>query len=192
MESFKWSRQVSILSLTVVCLFFPVNKYSLAFLNRKKDIYDGAVPSGNSVELMNLIRFFRITSDFKYSEYAKKLIRAFASIVERMPVGFTQFLNGFDSAISHFTEIVLTAKSKEEIKQFLEVIRNYYLPNKVVIFRSEINKTELAKIADYTSNLEMINNKPTAYICSNYACEIPITDVKEFVNKLNKKKNQQI
>ncbi|MFC2131587.1 thioredoxin domain-containing protein [Bacteroidota bacterium] len=165
--------------------FYFTPDFGEELIVRKKDFYDGAVPSGNTVELMNLNRFFRITSDDKYSEYAEKQIKAFSGIVERMPVGYTQFLSGFDSAISHYTEIVLTAKSKEEIEPFLGVIRNYYLPNKVVIFRSEKNKTELAEIAEYTSNLEMINNKPTAYICSNYACEIPINETVEFRNRLD-------
>ena len=63
---------------------------------RPKEIYDGALPSVNSVALSNLLLLGRITGDARWDERADALSRAFAEPISRQPSVFTHFLNGLD------------------------------------------------------------------------------------------------
>lgn len=66
---------------------------------RPKELYDGALPSANSVALSNLLSIARLTGDHYWQERADKLIRAFSSPVSKQPLAYTHFLNGLDMAM---------------------------------------------------------------------------------------------
>jgi uncharacterized protein YyaL (SSP411 family) len=66
------------------------------FIVRKKEIYDGALPSGNSVAIQNLLRLGRLTGDTSLDEKAAKIVKAFSGHVVQFPSGYTQFLVSAD------------------------------------------------------------------------------------------------
>src|SRR5690606_42081126 len=78
--------------------FFFTHDYGEKLLVRQKEIYDGAVPSANSVAMLNLLRIGRITSESRYEDLAESINRIFSSQVSRYPAGYTQFLNALHFA----------------------------------------------------------------------------------------------
>jgi len=105
---------------------------------RQKDSYDGAVPSGNSVALLNIIKLARITSNLKLEKNAEKLFRSFASKVEQVPSGHTMFLSAFDFISGPSYEVVIAGQmGSEDVTGMLKALRRLYLPNKVVLFHPE-------------------------------------------------------
>src|SRR5260370_12244178 len=90
--------------------FFLTADDAEQLLARPKESYDGAIPSGNSAELLNLIRIGRITGDPSYETEAAKLIHAFSADVTRAASAHTALLLGLDFALGPSFEIVLAGE----------------------------------------------------------------------------------
>ncbi len=169
--------------------FFFTSDKSTDLFTRQKEIYDGAIPSGNSVAMMNLVRLSRITGDTKLADMASKLSKAFSKSSERYPMGYSQFLSAVDFAIRPSFEIVIVGKEDNPLtKEMLKEINSIYIPNKVVLLKSKGMETKgITSIAPFTKEQEMINEQTTVYVCRNFVCNLPTSDPKKVVKQLNVK-----
>jgi uncharacterized protein YyaL (SSP411 family) len=105
-----------------------------ALITRQKEVYDGAIPSGNSVAMQNLLRLGRITADAELDEAAAAISRAFAGSVRAVPVGHSQLLQGVDFGIGPSHEVVIAGDpDSEDTQAMLRALRSRYVPNKVVL-----------------------------------------------------------
>ncbi|MFC1802912.1 thioredoxin domain-containing protein [Thermoproteota archaeon] len=93
-------------------LFFTAED-SEELLTKRKDLYDGAIPSGNSVAFYNLLRLSRLTGDTSLEEEARKISRHFSSRVLETPHAYTMFLTGLDFEFGPSTEVVLTGSDDD-------------------------------------------------------------------------------
>ncbi len=144
--------------------------------------YDGAIPSGNSVAVIVLNRLARITSNMDWLEKAEKTIRTFQQDVLRMPTGHTNMLTGFMFSLDA-KEVVVVGDDTEATKSFLKSISQSYNPNRVVLFKKGGN---LSAIAPWTDSQTMLDGKPTAYVCKNFACNLPTNDLKLALEQIEK------
>jgi len=146
-------------------------------LVRPRELYDGAIPSGNSVALSNLLRLARITADTGLEEKASELTKAFGAQVARSPIAFTQFLVGLDFAVGPSYEIVVVGEpGKADTEAMLRALRSKYVPSKVVLLRQPGDAPPIAALAPFTKPMTLRDGKATAYVCRGYACERPTTD----------------
>ncbi|RMI13301.1 MAG: thioredoxin domain-containing protein [Calditrichaeota bacterium] len=149
-----------------------------ALLIRKKEIYDGAIPSGNSVMMLNLLRLGRITANPDLEKKAEAITRAFSGYVSEHPVATTFLMCGLDFATGPTHEVVIVGEpEQEDTRAMLAAIREAFLPNKVLLLRTSTVEEELGKIAPYTRQMTAVEGRATAYVCQNYACELPTTEV---------------
>ncbi len=162
-------------------------------LIRQKEINDNAIPSGNSVAMLNLLRLGRITANSNLEEKAAKIERAFSKKVERFPGAFTQLMAAVDFGIGPSYEVVIVGNSRaEDTKAMLEAIGRQFAPNKVVLFRpTEKESPDIIRIAEFTKNQLSLGGKATAYVCLNYVCKLPTTDVNKMLELLNSKKLEE-
>ncbi|MFO8032199.1 MAG: thioredoxin domain-containing protein [Desulfohalobiaceae bacterium] len=65
-------------------------------LYRPKEIFDGAIPSGNSAMLCNLLRLDSLRQAQEFQNQVTDVIQAFSGLVQKHPTGFTHFLSGLD------------------------------------------------------------------------------------------------
>jgi len=166
--------------------FFFTSIRSTELFSRQKEIYDGAIPSGNSVEMMNLIKLSKLTGDNKLIEKASLLSKTFSIQIERYPNGYSQLLSGVNFAIGPSFEIVIAGNLKDKLTQeMLKEINSMYLPNKVILLKSSGNNLE--KIAEFTRGQEMLNNQTTVYVCRNFVCSLPTTDPNKLLQLLKVK-----
>ncbi|MHB8279522.1 MAG: thioredoxin domain-containing protein, partial [Candidatus Humimicrobiaceae bacterium] len=156
-------------------------------LFRQKDIYDGAIPSGNSIALLNLIKLSRITADLSLEEKAMLITRTFSEIIEKSPEAYTQFISSFDFLLGPSYEIVIVGDlNSSETKKILKAINSRFIPNKVVILKTPgSTESEIIEVSDFIKDLTMINNKPTVYVCSNYSCKLPTNNINEMLKLLH-------
>jgi len=156
-------------------------------LVRKKEIYDGAIPSGNSVAMLNLLRLGHMISDVDLEEKAAKIGGAFSGIVKQSPSAHTQLMVSMDFTISPCYEVVIAGKAKaEDTKAMLKALRTSFLPNMVVLLNPDGQElTEIAKLAEFTKNQRSIDGRATAYVCKNYNCKLPTTDINKMLQLLN-------
>jgi len=155
-------------------------------LVRRREIYDGALPSGNSVALLNLLRLGLMTGDEKWEEKAQRLYAAFAAAVERYPAGYTQLLCALDFALGPSTMVVISGDpNAADTQAMVRAVRAPYFPNKVVLFRPDGESPDIAQIAPATLFQPSQHGKATAYVCRDHTCSPPITDP-AYVEKLMK------
>ncbi len=155
-------------------------------LMRKKEIYDGAVPSGNSVAALNLLRLGRITANPDLEKKAEQIGRAFSGNVAQLPSAHTQLLLAIDFGLGPSNEVVVAGSpGGDDAAAMLKALRKPFLPNKVVLFRpSGEPAPAIVGVAPYTANQHGIDGKATAYVCRGYNCELPTTDPAKMVELL--------
>ena len=167
--------------------FFLGSDQSEKLIVRSKTAYDGAIPSGNSVAVMNMVKLTRITGNTKWAELAEKTMRAFSEDVNRTPTGYTLMLTGFMFDTQNSKEIVIVGDSRNRNTiKFLHTIRTSYAPHKVLLFKdTSVSENRLEQLANWTSTQNSINGKPTAYVCKNFACNQPTSDIQTALSFIN-------
>ena len=167
--------------------FFLGSDQSEKLIVRSKTAYDGAIPSGNSVAVMNMVKLTRITGNTKWAELAEKTMRAFSEDVNRTPTGYTLMLTGFMFDTQNSKEIVIVGDSRNRnTTKFLHTIRASYAPHKVLLFKdTSVSDNRLEQLANWTSTQNSINGKPTAYVCKNFACNQPTSDLQTALSFIN-------
>src|SRR3972149_5379686 len=159
--------------------FFFTSDDGEKLLTRQKEIYDGAIPSGNSVQLLNLLKLSRFSGNSLLEEKASEMIMTFSNVIKKAPIGFTQFLSGLDFASGPSKEIVVVYKdSIEGAKEILNYINQKFIPNKILILKEESDDS-ISEIAPFIKNQHTINGKTTVYVCENYNCKMPVTELSE-------------
>jgi hypothetical protein len=145
---------------------------------RAKNPFDGAVPSGNSVAALNLIRLARMTGNVEFETKAEMITRAFSSQVRRASQAFSMLLSALDFALGTASEVVIVgAPGSADTMALLDALRRGYIPNKVVIFRPTGAETpSAAEHASFVKDMKALDDKATAYVCRNHACDRPVTD----------------
>jgi len=156
-------------------------------LVRQKEVYDGAIPSGNSVAAWNLLRLARLTGRTEYSDRADLIFAAFATDTARGASAHSHMADAVLFASSPSLEIVIAGEAgAAETKALLTKVRSTYLPQAVTLL-VEPGKTGdvVRKIAPFTENHAPVNGKAAAYVCRDYACKMPTTDPAELARMLN-------
>ncbi|HEY8559961.1 MAG TPA: thioredoxin domain-containing protein [Pyrinomonadaceae bacterium] len=152
--------------------YFTANDHE-KLLVRKKDFFDNATPSGNSVAADVLLKLARLTGDERCERYAATVLRLAAGQARRYPQGFGRILSALEFYFVPTKEIVILGDS-DELKN--EIWRAY-LPNKVVVLAE--NADADADFIPLLKERNLIDSKPTAYVCENFACQKPVTAVEE-------------
>ena len=136
---------------------------------------------------MNMLRLSRITGDVKWADLAEKTIRAFSEDIYSAPTGYSLMLSAFLFDTNKSKEIVIVGNGKDEnTKEFINAIRSQYTPHKVLLFKdTSLNNNQLDKLANWTTTQYTIDEKPTAYICKNFACNQPTNDLKTALSLIN-------
>ena len=147
-------------------------------ISREKEIYDGAVPSGNSVALLNLLRLGKITGEAAWSEKADQLLRNFSATISGYPMAYTQLLIALDWVVGPSQEIVIAGDPDHPVsREMVRLVREAFLPNKILLFKSTGPEGEaLNRVAAFAESMVPAAEKPTAYVCEQYACRQPVQE----------------
>ena len=148
-------------------------------LARQREIYDGAVPSGNSVAMWNLLRLARITADPGLADMAADLGRAFSGQVQPSPAAHTQLLVALDFAVGPSYEVVIAGSAQtEDTVTMVRALRAQFVPNKVVLFRPDGEEaTGITALAEFTQHQKSVDGRATAYVCLDHNCQLPTTEI---------------
>ena len=144
---------------------------------RAKDVYDGALPSGNSVAALVLMRLGRITAEERYEKLGEGTLRAFAGAVAQGPAAFTQLLEAVDFLVGPTYEVVVAGDpAAADTRALLAELRGRFVPPKVLLLRPNGDEPEIARLAPYTAAQEARGGRATVYVCRDFACDAPRTD----------------
>ncbi len=160
--------------------FFLYGNDSEQLIARPKEIYDGATPSGNAVAALNLLRLSRLTGKTEFEVEVDHIFAAFADKVNTYSMGHTYLMMAVMFAKAKGSEIVIVGeRDNSQTQSLLSVINKNFLPYSVVVVKDTASDNDLKELAPYTEGQGMIDYKATAYICENFACRAPITDINE-------------
>jgi uncharacterized protein YyaL (SSP411 family) len=156
-------------------------------LVRSKEIYDGAIPSGNSVAVYNLLRLAHMTANTEYLEKADGILKAFSDQVKKYPAGHSQLMVALEFAFNPNYEVVIVGEpQKEATRLMLAALRRPFIPEKIVLFRTSdksYNGT-ISDIAPFTRSMATRNGQATAYVCQEFACKLPTTSIEQMLDNL--------
>lgn len=146
---------------------------------RPKEIYDGAIPSGNGVAAYNWLRLFHLTGRMELREKAERLLKAFAGNYEHYPAGYSFSMLALQMAIGPVRQIVIAGRRDDErAKAFLAAAREEYRPFDLISLNDPNGK--LGDIAEAVKDKTMKGNDVTAYLCENFSCQAPVTELEAF------------
>ncbi len=157
-------------------------------LVRAKSIYDGAIPSGNSVMALNLLRLASVTGNKTYESAANGIFKAFAGFAENNPIGCAVLMTALDFAIGPSLEIVIAGQAGEaDTDALIRTVHRKFIPNKILLFRPAGEPTpEIAEVAPFTLHQGHLAGRPVAYVCRHQACELPVHSPAELEQTLAK------
>lgn len=163
--------------------FFANSATDNKLIARMKDIFDSAIPTGNSVALMNLHNLWKITGDRSFAEKASKMVKSFSAKVNETPSAFTHFLSAYLINSDTAPEIVIAGKKDDEVtKEMIDLVNTSYLPNSVLVLKTPDNN--ISEIVHYSANMIDNDGKTSAYVCRNFSCQQPVEDVSSLRNLL--------
>ena len=167
--------------------FYFTSESNEELLTRQKEIYDGAIPSGNSVSMLNLLRLSYITGDHTLEEKADILSRVFSEKLEASPLAYTQFMVAADFAVGPTYSLVIAGNSNsKDTLNMLEAVENEYLPNKVLLLRKmEQENPDIDKFSNFVQFFDDLDNKATAYVCIDKTCKPPSHEIDKILEYLD-------
>lgn len=165
--------------------FFQYGSDTEELVVRPKEIYDGALPSGNSVALYNLVRLSRLTGDPQLEKKAQAMFKAFAGPVSQSPAAHTFFLLGLYLEEAGAGEVtVVASEAGKDTQEMLKLINSRFLPELFLVVKTEKTEKELKDLMPALAERNAVENKATAFVCKNFSCQVPTTDLKELKNLL--------
>ncbi len=161
--------------------FFFTGKENEQLIARNKEIYDGAIPSGNSVAALNLLRLGRMTGKTEFEEKAERMFQAFGSSIAPMPKVYTQFLNAVDFLLGPNREIVIAGNPEAEMtRSMVELIQRRFMPRTVVASGRFPGKWKASNLAPFIKDMKHPDEGASAYICERYTCSRPLTNPEDW------------
>jgi uncharacterized protein YyaL (SSP411 family) len=152
---------------------------------RNRPGYDGAVPSGNSIASLVLLKLGRLTMNQQFTEHGEQVFKAFSGRLRQSPASLTALLAAFDFWIGPTREIVIAGnRHRKDTKKMLKLVRSGFLPNTVFLFHKGNNTdSKIYEIVPFIKYQTVIDGKATVYVCQNYVCKQPVNTV-EALEKL--------
>ncbi|NWF95827.1 MAG: thioredoxin domain-containing protein [Candidatus Thorarchaeota archaeon] len=190
----KYLEQATRLSKLTVSLFWdsegggfffsPASSESM--LTRPKDAYDGAIPSGNSMMVLNSIRLGRLLGDESMEQTARNTLNAFADEIANMPMSHSMMLVAIDYLRGPSHEVIVAGAPDDVVTvRMIAEIRRRYLPSVMLILvGTEQQRDSITRLAPYVRFYGPINGRTTAYVCIDRTCQLPTDDVTQMLHQL--------
>jgi uncharacterized protein YyaL (SSP411 family) len=159
--------------------FFDTSDDHEQLIHRPKDLQDNAVPSGNSMAAIVLLKLSLLHGNGDYWQVAEQSIATMGKLMSQYPSGFGQWLNAASFMLSEPREVALVG-SQEELASLLEVVRSGYRPFQVIAAANE-GEAPLPLL----EGRPRVDGKGTAYVCRQFVCQAPVTDPKDLARQLS-------
>jgi uncharacterized protein YyaL (SSP411 family) len=167
--------------------FYLTVKNKKSILPRIKETIDTALPSSNSVAMYNLLKLSRLTGNHTFEEKAAKISRLMSSRVKGSELAFPMLLTALDFGLAPSREVVIVGKKNaDDTNRMLQTLRKGYFPHAVVLFKPAGEQTpQIDNYANFIEFMNAIDNKATAYVCTNFKCNFPTTNPARMLESLS-------
>jgi hypothetical protein len=158
--------------------FFFTAKDNEELLVRQKEVYDGAIPSGNSLAADNSVRLARLTSNTEYLEVAEKVFAVFSAEAQQLPSAHSQLLAALQRGVGPSLEVVIAGEpDAEDTNVLVATVREMYLPQAAVLLVPPGEQGDTVRnLAPFAESYEPVDGEATAFVCRDFTCQLPTTD----------------
>jgi uncharacterized protein YyaL (SSP411 family) len=158
-------------------------------LLRMKEADDMAEPSPNSVAVLNLLRIGYMLNQSYAREHAEQTITAFAKQLEKAPGSMPQMVVALSWSRSKAKQVVIAGNADDaETKAMLREVHRHFVPQEVLILAdADAGQTFFADRVEFMKGVGKIDNRPTAYVCENFICQLPTSDLKKLADLLTRR-----
>ena len=158
--------------------YFSTSGRDKSVVLRMKDDNDSAEPAASSVAALNLLRLAQFRDQKQLEARGKKTIRAFSATISRFPSAMPQLLAALDFSLRKPRQIVIAGKpDAPEAKALLAEVHRHFLPNKILLLvDGGDGQKYLGEKNEALRSMSVLNGKPAAYVCENFACQAPVID----------------
>ncbi len=159
--------------------FFLTASNAEKLITRPKELYDGAVPSGNSFAVLDLILLGCYMPESRFQKYAEQTLDTFSEEISSEPTAYPQMLIALDFMLGPSKEIVIAGDSKDPLTvSMLKEIHLRFMPNKIIMLHKPgAEGKSLEELVPFSKEQTALQGRTTAYVCQNYACALPVTDL---------------
>ena len=157
--------------------FYPYASDGEQLLTRKKDAYDGAMPSGNAVAALVLSRLGRLTGEQKWRDAAALQFRYLSGAAQEYPMGHGFALLAFTEELWPAGELVCTARDTP--KELFSFLRETGQNGLAVLVKTESNAQRLATLAPFIASYPVPEDGARYYLCQNGSCRHDVSALEE-------------
>ena len=162
--------------------FFFTGKAHETLIVQSKSAYDGATPSGASMAIHSLLRLAKHLDNPEFHDKAVETLRLYFQQMERMPSGSGQLLCELAFLLSTPKEVAIVGRlGSAETDAMLAALHGTYQPNKIVALSEPSDEAQTLPLL---VGKTQVDDTATAYVCENYVCQVPTTDLEAFVELL--------
>ncbi len=162
--------------------FYQTGASHEALVVRRKDFIDSAIPSGNSLAAECLIRLAALLGQDEYRSEAARIVLTVKDALGPQSLAFGRLLCSVDALLSPSREIAIVGDPADPAAQaLLHTVRSRFLPHAVVALKHPDEEGLLPVLESRT----LVDGKPAAYVCENYACRLPVTTPEELAELLD-------
>ncbi|MCE0523174.1 MAG: thioredoxin domain-containing protein [Methylacidiphilales bacterium] len=162
--------------------YFSTSDHDPEILLRIKEDYDGAEPTPNSVAAINLWRLGQIFHNDVFLEHARHAVRAFSSRLEAQPFAMPLLMVAASLLKTPPVHLIIHSPRPDHprLGPLVAEARRRYLPHLVVILIADDEaRNYFASRHEVIENLPAKAATPTAYLCEDYTCRLPVTEPEE-------------
>jgi uncharacterized protein YyaL (SSP411 family) len=143
---------------------------------RKKEVYDGATPSGNAVMAVNLYYLGIVFDKKEWQQKSVRMTGALQQAITRYPVSFGVWVGHLYNLLKGYMEIAVVGEGFEKGRDHINAV---FHPNKI-IQAATVAHDEFPILAGKTTSMKT----PIFFLCKNYTCRAPIAEIPEFISIL--------
>ncbi|GAA0503070.1 thioredoxin domain-containing protein [Salinibacillus aidingensis] len=156
---------------------------SETLLTREKEVYDGAIPSGNSVAVVMLQKMAYLTGEIEWLDRVEEMYYSFKDDIEGASTGSTYFLQSLLLFETPTKEVVVIGNQGDEHRErLLSELNKAFLPDVSVLVGE--SPEEIGEVAPFAREYQQIEDKTTVYVCEHFACQQPTTNVDEALQSI--------
>jgi uncharacterized protein YyaL (SSP411 family) len=150
-------------------------------LVRMKDDYDGAEPTASSVSVLNLLLLEHLVEAAGWTDKIERTLRLFGARLEQIGRAVPMMAAALSTYSAGLQQIVIVGN--EGRADLERAVGSRYRPFSIAL-ALEDNQDRLAQIAPWIGAMKAIDQKATAFVCRNFACERPVTSAEALLQGL--------
>ncbi|WP_214847238.1 thioredoxin domain-containing protein [Exiguobacterium sp. s193] len=161
--------------------FFFTSDSAEQLLLRPKELYDGVTPAGNSTAALNLFRLSQLTGRSTYLELVHQVLQSTVDEMKQQPTGYASLISVYCRIMMQPQELIILTDDMPAVAPYLSRLHNNRLPELALLVGT---RHELMQAAPFIADYSMLDDRPTAYLCHDFTCDQPTTDLEHVCHQL--------